>query len=74
MDLEKLGIPAVNVGFVKCLKHLSDLFFFTKIEMPRKFLEIFPSRKFSTSHFSDSRVVVREEMGEQKNFSSLSGV
>jgi hypothetical protein len=49
-------------------------FFLTKIEMPRKFLVIFPSRKFSAGHLSDSRVVVREEMGEKKNFSSLSGV
>ena len=75
MDLGRLEIPAaLIVGFVKCLRHLSDFFFLIKTEMPRQFLLNFPSRKFSAGHFSDSRVGVREEMGEQKNFNRLSGV
>ena len=74
MDLWRLEIlAALIVGFVKCLSHLSD-FFLTKTEMPRQFLVNFPSKKFSAGYFSDSQVVVREEMGEKKNFKSLSGV
>jgi hypothetical protein len=69
-----MEIPAaLIVGFVKCLRHLSD-FFFTKTEMPRQLLVKFPSRKFSAGHFSDSRVAVREEVGEEENFNRLSVV